>query len=234
MTHAPQDFVLRTQIMNEGWAMYWEKKIMLELFEERAVTGIIDYARVFSNVCRPRPYFQRNPYHLGYNLWRHIEQLYRDGKVSLDYREEIDHETRRRVAAATASVDPIAAMSHLVDTVTDYEFLRRFLTPALVHELHLNRIERRIGRAARHQGGRRSSSETSATSGSTPSRSRTRCCGFYTHFHRPRIYVIDDGFPGRRLCCSIHRDDGRALRKDWIRAHPPEPESDLESARWRS
>jgi stage V sporulation protein R len=31
---APQDFVMRTQIMNEGWAMYWEKKIMLELFKE--------------------------------------------------------------------------------------------------------------------------------------------------------------------------------------------------------
>jgi len=47
VTKAPQDFVMRTQIMNEGWAMYWEKKIMLALFEERAVNGIIDYARVF-------------------------------------------------------------------------------------------------------------------------------------------------------------------------------------------
>ncbi|MHB8765119.1 MAG: SpoVR family protein, partial [Deferrisomatales bacterium] len=31
VTRAPQDFVRRTQIMNEGWAMYWEKKIMTEL-----------------------------------------------------------------------------------------------------------------------------------------------------------------------------------------------------------
>ena len=68
VTKAPQDFVMRTQIMNEGWAMYWEKKIMFELFEERAVKGIIDYSRVFSNVCQPRPYFQRNPYHLGSEL----------------------------------------------------------------------------------------------------------------------------------------------------------------------
>lgn len=46
-THYTHDFVVRTQIMNEGWAMYWEKKIMLELFKEKAVKGIIDYAKVF-------------------------------------------------------------------------------------------------------------------------------------------------------------------------------------------
>ena len=34
-------------------------------------------------------------------------------------------------------------MTHLVRTITDYEFLRRFLTPELVKEFHLNRIDRR-------------------------------------------------------------------------------------------
>ena len=74
--------------MNEGWAMYWEKKIMTELFKEQSVKGIIDYARVFSGVCYPRPYYMRNPYHLGFYLWTHIEELYRDGKVSLDFHEK--------------------------------------------------------------------------------------------------------------------------------------------------
>ena len=85
--------------------MYWEKKIMHALFEERAVKGIIDYARVFANVCSPRPYFQRNPYHLGFNLWCHIEQLYRDGKVSLDYQEEIDRDKKNRWSEAS-NVEP--------------------------------------------------------------------------------------------------------------------------------
>ena len=146
VTKAPQDFVMRTQIMNEGWAMYWERKIMHELFAERAVDGIIDYSRVFANVCMPRPYFQRNPYHLGYHLWRHIEQLYREGKVSLEYREEVDRERKDQWAGEGVD-DPVEAMGHLVDTITDYELLRRFLTPALIHELHLNRIDARHGRA---------------------------------------------------------------------------------------
>jgi stage V sporulation protein R len=214
VTKAPQDFVMRTQIMNEGWAMYWEKKIMLALFEERSVAGIIDYSRVFSNVCRPRPYFQRNPYHLGYNLWCYIEQLYRDGKVSLDYREEIDLE-KKDSWSHKGTGDPIQAMGHLVDTVTDYEFLRRFLTPDLIHALHLNRIDRRTAERLGikdqdlvHRDDRWVWLQ--------PEPIREEMLRFYTHFYRPRIYVVDSDFHDGGLLL-YHRDDGRALRKDWIR-----------------
>jgi stage V sporulation protein R len=214
VTKAPQDFVMRTQIMNEGWAMYWEKKIMLELFKERAVNGIIDYARVFSNVCRPRPYFQRNPYHLGYNLWCHIEQLYRDGKVSLDYQEEIDLE-KKHSWKHKGTVNPIDAMGHLVDTITDYEFLRRFLTPELIHDLSLNRIDRRTAE-------RLGIKEQDLVYRDEryvwlqPEPIKEEMLRFYTHFYRPRIYVIDTDFQDGGLLL-FHRDDGRALRKDWIR-----------------
>jgi len=214
VTKAPQDFVLRTQIMNEGWAMYWEKKIMLALFKERAVDGVIDYARVFSNVCRPRPYFQRNPYHLGYNLWCHIEQLYRDGKVSLDYREETDRE-RKDAWSHRSQGDPIEAMGHLVDTITDYEFLRRFLTPELIHELHLNRIDRRT---AERLGVKDQDvfQRDDRWVWLEPEPIKEEMLRFYTHFYRPRIYVIDADFQDGGLLL-FHRDDGRALRKDWIR-----------------
>lgn len=213
VTRAPQEFVMRTQIMNEGWAMYWEKKIMLELFKEKAVTGIIDYARVFSGVCHPRPYFQRNPYHLGYNLWCHIEQLYRDGKVSLEYREETDR-AKKNAWTVKSHVDPIEAMGHLVSTVTDYEFLRRFLTPALIHELHLNRIERRTAE-------RLGIKDTDVIKMDEhwcwldPEPIKDQMLGFYSHFYRPRIYIVDTDFQDGGLLL-FHRDDGRALKKDWI------------------
>ncbi len=214
VTKAPQDFVMRTQIMNEGWAMYWEKKIMFALFEERAVKGIIDYSRVFSNVCEPRPYFQRNPYHLGYNLWCTIEQLYRDGKVSLDYREETDRE-KKDAWSQKGTVDPITAMGHLVDSVTDYEFLRRFLTPRLVHELHLNRIDRRT---ADRLGIKDADviQQNESFVWLDPEPIKDEMLAFYTHFYRPRIYIIDSDFQDGGLLL-YHRDDGPALKKDWIR-----------------
>ncbi|MFH2129447.1 MAG: SpoVR family protein, partial [bacterium] len=139
VSHSSHDFVIRSQIMNEGWAMYWEKKIMLKLFAEKAVKGVIDYASVFSGVCSPRPFFMRNPYHLGYHLWNHIEELYRDGKVELDFIEETDQH-KKETWQKPARTEPVAAMEHLVRTITDYEFLRRFLSEELVEVFYLNRI----------------------------------------------------------------------------------------------
>jgi stage V sporulation protein R len=214
LTRAPQDFVRRTQIMNEGWAMYWEKKIMTELFRERAVKGIIEYARIFSGVCYPRPYYQRNPYHLGYHLWCHIEELYRHGKVSLAYFEETDLEKKKQWSVPS-DVDPIEAMEELVRTVTDYEFLRRFLTPELVHEFHLNRIDRRMAERM----GIKDKDTVMADERWVwldPEPIRDEMLRFYTHFYSPRIYIIDNDFQDGGLLL-YHRDDGRALRNDWIR-----------------
>jgi stage V sporulation protein R len=214
VTRAPQDFVRHTQIMNEGWAMYWEKKLMTELFRERAVKGIIEYCRVFSGVCYPRPYFARNPYHLGYHLWRHVEGLYRDGKMSLAYVDETDRDTKERWKVDTG-VDPIAAMGHLVRTITDHEFLRRFLSPQLIDELHLNRIDR--GFAERM--GIKPTDLVRADDRWVwlhPEPIREEMLRFYTHFYRPRIYAIDADFRDGGLLL-YHRDDGRVLRTDWIK-----------------
>ena len=39
---------------------------------------------------------------------------------------------------------------------------------------------------------------------------------FFAHYYRPRIYIIDTNFKDGGLLL-MHRDDGRALRADWIR-----------------
>jgi len=212
--HAPHDFVIRTQIMNEGWAMYWEKKLMLELFKEKAVAGIIDYARIFSGVCYPRPYFMRNPYHLGYHLWNHIEELYRDGKVTLDYLEETDLQKKENWSRPNG-VQPVEEMEHLVRTITDYEFLRRFLTADLIEQFHLNRIARNTARQIGVKA-RDVIREDSKWVWLEPHPVKDDMLNFFTHFNRPRIYAIDcDFLEGGMLL--YHRNDGRNLRKEWIK-----------------
>ena len=213
VAHSTHDFVVRTQIMNEGWAMYWEKKIMLELFKEKSVSGIIDYAKVFSGVCAPRPFFMRNPYHLGYHLWTHIEELYRKGKVTLDYIEEKDVETRENWNRETDQ-DPLECMNHLVKTITDYEFLRRFLTEDLVFEFHLNRIYKQH---ADYYGVNKDAivAENDIFIWLDPKLVKQEMLNFFSHFHRPRIYIIDTDFIDGGLLL-YHRNDGRALRKSWI------------------
>jgi stage V sporulation protein R len=212
--HSTHDFVIRTQIMNEGWAMYWEKKIMLELFKEKAVKGIIDYSRVFSGVCYPRPYYQRNPYHLGFYMWNHIEELYRDGKVSLEYVEETNQEVKDNWQR-NGSNAPIKNMEHLVRTVTDYEFLRRFLTPELIHEFHLNRFHKREAQRLRIPPDSVVQEDRQFV-WIDPEPIKGEMLNFFTHFYRPRIYIIDTDFQDGGLLL-YHRDDGRRLRKDWIK-----------------
>lgn len=213
-SHANHDFVIRTQIMNEGWAMYWEKKIMLELFKEEAVKGIIDYAKVFSGVCRPRPYFMRNPYHLGYNLWTHIEMLYRDGKINLEFLEETDSRKKEDWKKGDEATDPIECMRHLVKTITDYEFIRRFLTFDLVTELHLNRIPKQQAKQMQIQPDS-VVKEDERWVWLNPKQVKYEMLRFFSHFFRPRIFLIDTDFQDGGLLL-YHLYDQRDLRKDWI------------------
>jgi len=207
------DFVIRTQIMNEGWAMYWEKKIMLKLFEEKVVKGIIDYARVFSGVCSPRPHYQRNPYHLGYHLWNHIEEMYKDGKISLEYLEEADLEKKENWKKEVDK-EPMIFLEHLVSTVTDYEFLRRFLSNEVIEECYLNRIPRQ--QAAMFGVSKDLIvREDQRWVWVDPASVKTEMLMFFSHFQRPRIYLIDTDFLDGGLLL-FHRNDGKKLRKDWI------------------
>jgi len=211
--HAPSDFVMRTQIMNEGWAMYWEKKIMMELFAEKACKGVIDYCKVFSGVCYPRPYYKRNPYHLGFHMWCYLEEAFRKGRISLDYHEEIDQRAKDDWDRGD-DTEPIEKMRHLVRTITDYELLRRFLTPELITEFHLNRIHQRefvrLGISKREV-----VDEDEHWVWLDPAPIKQEMLAFFTHFYRPRIYLIDADFEDGGLLL-YHRDDGRRLRSNWI------------------
>jgi stage V sporulation protein R len=204
---------MRTQIMNEGWAMYWEKAIMLELFREGTVKGMIEYAKSVSGVCYPRPFYQRNPYSLGFHMWNHIEQLYRDGKVTLEYVEETDMQRKVNWKKPSGD-DPREAMRHLVKTVTDYEFLRRFLSNEVIWATYLNRIPkphiRQLGLDAKDI-----VKEDAHYVYIEPEPVKEEMLNFFTHFHRPRIYVIDNDFMDGGLLL-FHRDDNRPLRQDWI------------------
>ena len=78
---APQ---AQTKIMNEGWATYWHAKIMTE----RALNDaeVIDFADHHSGTVAMHP-GQINPYKLGFELWKDIEDRWNKGKFGKDYDE---------------------------------------------------------------------------------------------------------------------------------------------------
>ena len=62
---------IRTKIMNEGWASYWHYRLMHEL--ELPGEMHIPFLKTHNEVIRPHP-GSINPYHLGFHMFRKIEE----------------------------------------------------------------------------------------------------------------------------------------------------------------
>lgn len=73
-----------TKIMNEGWASYWHSKILTE----KALTAaeVIDYADANSGVLATAP-GRLNPYKLGVELYRNIEERWNKGQFGKEWDE---------------------------------------------------------------------------------------------------------------------------------------------------
>lgn len=71
-----------TKIMNEGWASYWHSRIMTEKLLEPS--EFLDFADRHAGVMATQP-GGMNPYKLGIELYRHIEERWNKGKFGKEY-----------------------------------------------------------------------------------------------------------------------------------------------------
>jgi len=73
-----------TKIMNEGWATYWHTKLMTQRMLEP--NEVVDYAKVTAGVTASPPgHF--NPYKMGLELYRHIEERWDKGRFGKEWQE---------------------------------------------------------------------------------------------------------------------------------------------------
>ncbi len=75
---------MQTKIMNEGWASYWHSRIMTE--KALKASEIIDFADQHAQTMAIQP-GKLNPYKLGLELFRDIEDRWNRGKFGKDYEE---------------------------------------------------------------------------------------------------------------------------------------------------
>jgi len=73
-----------TKIMNEGWATYWHSKILTE--KALDASEIIDYADACSGILATSP-GRLNPYKLGVELFRNIEDRWNRGRFGKEWEE---------------------------------------------------------------------------------------------------------------------------------------------------
>ncbi len=87
---APQGM---TKIMNEGWAVYWHSMLMTRHVLD--ASEIVNYADSHAGTLATRP-GQINPYKLGVELFRDIEDRWNRGKFGMEWERCEDPDEKRR------------------------------------------------------------------------------------------------------------------------------------------
>ena len=112
-----------TKIMNEGWASYWHAKLMSERMMEPS--ELIDFADRHSAVMATSPQ-ALNPYKLGFELYRDIEERWNKGQFGTDW-ERCD-DMSRKVAWDKLSKLGRNKIFQVRKIYTDLTFIDEFLT----------------------------------------------------------------------------------------------------------
>ena len=120
MYFAPQG---QTKIMNEGWATYWHTTMMTR--DILSDSEVVDYADHHSGTVAMRP-GQLNPYRLGLELLRHVEERWDRGQFGKDWLDCEEPAARR--AWDTGAGLGREKIFEVRRTHNDVTFLDTFLT----------------------------------------------------------------------------------------------------------
>jgi stage V sporulation protein R len=132
---------IRTKIMNEGWASYWHEKLFLA--DERIEGHEVEYARINSGVTS-MPRVGLNPYALGMQLFKYIEELANKGKLSYQFQRIADERVRKEYDQDTGKGK--AFILHLREHFSDFMFVNTFLDQDFVDRNNLFVAGKRLNR----------------------------------------------------------------------------------------
>jgi len=191
---------MQTKIMNEGWATYWHSRLMTEKVLDSS--EIIDYADACAGVLSTAP-GQMNPYKIGVELWRDIEDRWNKGKFGKEY-EECDD------LAAKASwnrelglgQEKIFEVRKLYNDIT---FIDEFLTEEFCRRNKLFTFAYNP-KADQYEIASRKFKEI-----------KEKMLFQLTNFGQPFIFVKDGNFENRGELLLHHKFEGIELRQDYAR-----------------
>lgn len=187
----------QTKIMNEGWATYWHSKIMTE----KCLTDseLIDYADHHSGTLATSA-GRLNPYKLGVELFRNIEDRWNKGKFGKEYDECEDWETKKNWNKdAGLGQQKIFEVRKLYN---DLMFIDAFLTPDFCREHNLFVYEYND----RNQVYEISDREFNKV--------KEKLLFSLTNFGQPFIFVEDANYLNRGELYLLHRHEGVDLKMD--------------------
>ncbi|MHC4392394.1 MAG: SpoVR family protein, partial [Planctomycetota bacterium] len=195
---APQGM---TKIMNEGWASYHHSKIMTEFALEDS--EVIDYAESHAQTMGTQP-GQLNPYKVGLELFRDIEERWNKGRFGKEWNECDDLD--RRSDWDTGAGLGKKKIFEVRKIYNDVLFIDEFLTPAFCSEHKLFTFEHNpqldqfeIAEREFHL-------------------VKKKLLDSLTNFGQPIIYVENGNHENRGEMYLRHQHEGKDLKLDYARA----------------
>jgi stage V sporulation protein R len=186
--YAPQGM---TKVMNEGWASYWHSTLMTRHFVE--ATEIIDYADHHSGTVHMPP-GNFNPYKIGIELFRDIEDRWNKGKFGKEYDEAKNlGEKEKWDKGLGLGREKIFEVRRVYN---DVNFIDEFMTPEFIekHKFY------QYGRDP-HTGQLRIISRD-------PQRIKQTMLYHLTNMGQPFIYVVDGNYANRGELYLAHKHNG--------------------------
>lgn len=191
---APQGM---TKIMNEGWASFWHSRLMTEgLLDD---SELIDYADRHSGTVSAAP-GSLNPYKVGIELFRDIEERWNKGRFGKDWEECDDLDARRSWdTGAGLGREKIFQVRRIYNDVT---FIDAFLTEDFCkqHKLFVYDYNRQTGEYVL-------SSRDFGTI-------KQRLLSQLVNFGQPVIEVTDGNYENRGELYLKHSHEGADLKID--------------------
>jgi stage V sporulation protein R len=186
--------------MNVGWASYWHSRMLTE--KVLNASEIIDYADRCAGVLATSRE-RLNPYKLGVELYRHIEDRWNKGRFGKEYDECDDMRARqswdRKLGLGREKIFEVRRHYN------DVTFIDEFLTPEFCKE-QLLFVYGFNEKASRWEILDREFQKV-----------KKKLLQQLTNFGQPIIEVVDGNFENRGELLLAHRHDGVDLRIDYAK-----------------
>jgi len=191
---------MQTKIMNEGWATYWHSRLMTEKILD--ASEIIDYADHAAGVLTTSK-GQLNPYKLGVELYRNVEERWDKGQFGKEWEDCDDLDAKRnwnlRLGLGKKKIFEVRALYN------DVTFIDEFLTPDFCRDHQLFAFSW----STRNERYEIETREFKAV--------KEKLLFQLTNAGNPFIYVEDANFENRGELLLEHDHQGMDLRADYAR-----------------
>jgi stage V sporulation protein R len=191
---------MQTKIMNEGWASYWHSKIMTE----RALrdSEIIDFAEQHAGTMAMSP-GKINPYKIGIELFRDIEDRWNRGAFGKEYDECDDMVTKAKWDTKLGrGREKIFEVRKVCNDLT---FIDEYLNEEFAHRLKLYTYQYNR-RTNQHEIADRDWKKV-----------KEKLLFQLTNLGQPFIYVTDGNYNNRGELLLWHKHQGLDLDVRWAR-----------------